>query len=238
MANFFYDLESSNREQAVTSFLELSQLTRSFPKLKSEALPGNLTLEELEQCQANCLVPIWFNRQNASKVLRQIVLQSGDDLKDYSDGKLIYVISLAFAAKDQIQDRCLPELGRRSSTIVREWLPVILAYREIAASRPGAYVEKLQKKLNELAGTRRAAALYLLGRSWSILDEKHDDGILTLLQVPAEFEQTMPHLSAAALFEAAKMAQRAGQQTESDLLTEELRTSYPNSYHARLLQSK
>ena len=238
LVTLYYHLESANREQAVIPFFELSQLVNSFPQLQSEKTPANLTFEEIKQCQASHLVPIWFDQQNASQVLQQIISPNGDELRDFSDGKLIYTTSLALAAKVPARAHCLSELSKRSSTIVQEWLPLILAYREILDSESGQYVDELRNNLGELTDTRRAAALFLLGSNSNALDKRHDDGILILLRVPAEFGQTMPHLSAASLFGAAELARRAGKKTESNLFTKELRNSYPNSYHARLLQPK
>ena len=237
LATFCHAHGESKRQQAMIPLFEMARLIKSFPVLKSEKLPKGLTVGEIEQCLTSMLVPIWFDQQNASSTLAQTRTRFETLLEDWSDGELIYLASLGIAAKDEFGMNCLAELGNRSSTIVKSWRPILLAYQESYETRPGQHIDALKRKAENWNGPQRAVAQYLLGRASGTFDKRFDAGILQLLFIPANYGEQLPHLSAASLFEAAELAQQAGNVAEAELLKSELRNSYPYSQHAKRLPS-
>jgi hypothetical protein len=62
--------------------------------------------------------------------------------------------------------------------------------------------------------------------------------MLSLLKVPAIYDERYPTLSAAAIFQASKVAEKRGRPAESQKLTEELLSRYIRTYHGRLARKR
>lgn len=240
LSKFCHRWSTAQREQAAVELIGLSRLVAAFAQeLKSAAIPTSLTMAELEQCNAVMLVPVWFDQDQARLAVEQIQSQFGNDLSSWPDGQLIYITSLGIAAGSAWVNDGLSELGGRSSAMTNSWLPLLLAYAEIANGQPDRAISKLQNEVKKKStGAQRAVAQYLLGMATASLNRSTDNAMLQLLYVPAVHGQQMPHLSAAALFEASQLAQRAGHVAESEALQAELKIRYPRSYHAKLLPNK
>ena len=236
LASFCGNLHSGRREQSVQSFVKACHIYRQFPAIKNEQLPQGMTTGELEGFFTAKLLPVWFDTSAASQSFDKLI-QNSSAQTPLVDGELIYLTTLAIAAqKPKVQD-LLSQLKNRSSTIVKRWRPIIEAQHEIQQDSPGEALKKLQSQFKRFSGPHRGVANFVVGLASSKQEKGNqaDRASLELLHIPATFGGQQPHLSAAALYEAARISDDAGLQSEVQVLHTELKTRFPNTHHARLL---
>ena len=240
LASYRGHLELGARERAVLPFLFAAQLqkTVTLPDFVGKA---RLTDAELEQSLAEQLVPVWFDVAAANQSLEQLngLLESDKPggLQPAA-GVAVYRSTLAIAGgQEQLAARLIDE-------IESEWRPLVLSYYQL---RFADTVDGLRTDSPTSPTERSDAAVVMAGylsgshalRQFSAVDELSDAdradlsrAMLELLTIPARYGERYPQLSAAALFQTAKAAEKLGQARDFRILMDELRFRYPDSYHA------
>lgn len=229
-----------DRAGALWNFLQAAELQpQCSPAIQKIVANGKLKDSEIANYFSNEILPIWFDLDRAKDISDRLNkhLLSDSQMKS---GPIVYLASmqLALGQRDRA-DALIRQLDGR-----KELAPWQMILRSRLAWLSGDSM-KSQTILNQNAagmspGASAVADYYrgthvLTSREPSqpgdATDIERSAAMLTLIRVPANFGGVYPHLSAAALFQAAEIAKVRGLEKESKILTAELTRRYPRTFH-------
>ena len=121
-----------------------------------------------------------------------------------------------------------------------DWQPVLIAQSALLNGNPEQATSVLDKMPSNITPAQRVIALYY--RGLAIRDLEKNDPVhsteqwkLTLLQIPAQYQDLFPELAAAAVYQVWQGSQDAA--TEYASLTTELTGRFSQTWHGRHYQS-
>jgi len=238
-ATMWSRLAAGRREAAVLPYVRCFELLRSHAAT-SASLPGSRRLQADPATGLSAeLIPVWFDAAAAKAVLPELQAAIRNMAAPRPEGMSVYYASLALAGGEAAEaDRVIRTLQSNQLELL-VWREVLAAQQEMAASSPGAGIEKLRSKLDALPGSCRSAALYWVG----LADSQQADadrckgGILRLLTLPAEYGDEQPELAAAGLYHAASALAKLKDDRGAAAVRGELAGRYGATQHARKLRA-
>ncbi len=160
---------------------------------------------------------------------------------------LTYTLTLAIASGHSDLANDLRNQIDKSPDIrksVGDWLGFLSAYQQYQFLPSDDSVALVPERLNANRQVQ-VAFHYLRGMSMTRkltelgvdeLSSEHrtmlSNAMIELLTIPALYENQYPELSAAALFQSARLAERLGRTRDVRILTNELVSRFPKTYHA------
>jgi hypothetical protein len=242
LAACFHDqLARGNREAAAVPLIRLLHIRQSAGDLS--ALDADLGLQFAGDGTCLNLLPVWFDGAAAAAALQVLKNQkntsSGNRSQDSADAAelslaaRVYWQSLAVAGS--AEDATPGEAGLTDS-----WRALLAAQSALFNGKPQQLLQTLGNPGRFTTAPQRAIALYYRGLALRDLpvegsEISTDDWKLTLLQIPAEFEDQFPELAAAAIWQVLDGSDP--QLAELDSLRNELAGRFSNTWHGRRYQS-
>jgi hypothetical protein len=239
-ATMWSRIAGGRREAAVEPFLRCYELLRSRAALSSN-LPGpkRLNVDEATALTSE-LPPVWFDPQAAKAALPNVENAIRAMANPRPAGVYLYYATLAVTAGDNAEaERMLPLL-ETSTTATTGWADLIRAQQDLADSKSAAATGSLRQQLTSLSEPCRLAAHYLVGLADARSDDKTrcQEGLLTLLTLPAAHGDTQPELAAAALYQAATGLDKLKDGAGAAALRNELTTHYAGTRFEQLARGK
>jgi hypothetical protein len=188
-AQLQYELQQSRREWAVVPLMDLYRLRAGRPELSAADEAAGLRFDEEGICEN--LLPVWFDYDAAQQAFKAL-----DNEADAGPAAEAYRITLAIAARNSEAAE-----GRRASP----WEPLYFAQSALLAEKPAEAADRLDPSTHADSAARHAIALYYYGIARRDLatasGAKADRAwMLSLLEVPANYEDRFPELAAAAIY--------------------------------------
>ncbi len=234
LATFYSRLQQGNRTGAVAPFLEACRIRREANWTTGIAADIDLTSEEVQTLFTTGLLPIWFDEAEGLAVKSS--LQSLPLEETTLPGPLIYGAAALIVSGPLDQAiQVLSKLARSTEPTVRQWLPVLQVQLEIKRGINGPATAAMRESDHELSGPLRATSSYLLARQMSKIQDDYDAVVLDLLQIPANWGDSLKELSAAALYHAALLAGQAGRADEAAIYRSELSNHFKKTHHGKLV---
>lgn len=237
-------LAQGEREAALEPWLLAYEVLRSRAAKVSD-LPGSRRPEmDSGAALLGELSPLWFDAEAARDALPKAEKALGTFAEPIPSGAKLYLASLALAAGDlpRAEPYLAAEVPPQSAS---EHLRTILhAQREVLQNKPQEAHDRLRRLLAEIEsqlGTDQAKArldyrplaLYWLGRAQQAAAQgaAQEEGLLTMMQIPALYGEQAPEVAAAALFTVAEAY--AADAPLAAKLRAALRDQFPGTWHAR-----
>lgn len=229
-ASFHDFLSQGMREAAAVPLINILAMRTAAPDLKS--LDRELGLRFKKDVCLN-LLPIWFDDSAAKLAWQNLQSASGLNAANLKQENP-YLLSLQILNEPQTTDL--------TSKVKKEtgWGPILVAQSAWLNSNPGSALESLQNSSPNLDAAQRALALYYRGLAMRDLNMKSPSDAtapwkLILLQIPAQYENQFPELSAAAIYQVLAGSRDMPEEFES--LQQELTNRFPTTWHGRHYQS-
>ena len=237
-------LARGNPAKATVAFLFASS-TQADADQELVASLGDIALNkrELKHRLSDEILPVWFVPDKSESYVRQIEL-----LEDGRPGSLIYLASLLIEnEKYQPAERIIRKLGNAGEAEIRSWSSLLIARIE-QKRKNTARAEQILDELIQSPHPCRTVAMYHRGEGVlskypeaggdNQVDLERSKAMLTLLQIPASFADLHPSISAAAIFQSARIAKLRGRVKDEQKLINELLKRHPQSYHGRLASNQ
>ncbi len=229
-ASFHDFLAQGNREAAAVPLVKLLAMRMEQPNLErldreiGLRFEGNICLD---------LLPIWFDETAAKKAWNNLELATELKPNDTQQASP-YLLSLQLLGDH-------PANGLEGEAEkVTDWKPILVAQSALLNSNPRSALDSLENSSLNLDATQRAMALYYRGLAMRDLQMNSPSNAtaswkLTLLQIPAQYQNQFPELSAAAIYQVLAGSREIPQEFES--LQQELTGRYQKTWHGRRYQS-
>ena len=244
-------LHDGHAELSLAPFLQAAKLQQL---LSESALSivgaAQLPKRDCQRMFSSEITPIWFDRTKLENVSKEVelLLDSFTRLNSIPPGVRVYLASLKLV-QDSENDQGLKQaadllrsLGDDLDPELDAWKALLEATLKQKLGSPASAQQVFDKRSKALGGATRAAAFYLYGSNATRLADFTDLDLakasLSLLKVPAIYGDQFPHLSSAAIYQAASVANLRGRKDESQKLINELLRRYPRTYHGRLVLNK
>lgn len=218
-------LYQKQREAALVPLLEILRLRNPTPPYMEIEELASLHFSEDGICHE--LLPVWFHSDVAAEQLAQI-RQSVNFLETSSGATAqVYLNTLAISAGES-------KLPFESTAIDDPWRLLYSAQSALLAGNHEQVVSQLDANLFSESAERHAIALYYLGMAQSRLPTPSIDSgpvvrnpawMLTLLKIPALYEDRFTELSAAAISAVVNHSDSANQE-DYETLRKELAGRY------------
>ena len=237
-------LNDGRRVEALVPFVRASILQ---PKIGddvrlfvgSAAIPS----QDAENLFSRELVPIWFDHSGLTSLSTQLAESGTSTELAQSIGLRLYLASIQIElgrpdeGLQSIQTLDFPE-----SSEFNAWRSILDARRHQTLNKPRKALSILDSEIKKMSGSARLAALFLQGTNLADIpnatDSENAKSLLTLIRIPALYGDEQPALAAAAIFQAAEIAELRKRDSDSQKLRDELLRRYPRTYHGRLEQEK
>jgi hypothetical protein len=251
-------LQSGHPESALVAFLQSANLqTQLSAKALEQLGDSKLSDRDCQRMFSSELMPIWFDSVESKAVAAQAQafaekVLNVESASSLPPGIAIYLASLkvelatdengnAQEATDLLRS-LTAELDPKLDSELNAWRSLIDARLKLKQGKFAAAQSTFELGAKTLGGSARPAALYFYGvatlQSPQATDHDLSKAMLSLLKVPAIYDERYPTLSAAAIFQASKVAEKRGRPAESQKLTEELLSRYIRTYHGRLARKR
>ena len=174
------------------------------------------------------LLPIWFDKPAAAQALEEIAKESiGSADGVYRDSLEVFVGNKNVAAN-------------LTPTDSETWGPLLVAQSALLNEKPADALESVGKPTPNMGTAPHALALYYAGLAMRDLDATNPNvntasWKLTLLKVPALYEDDYPELSAAAIYQILNSPSNPSNDYES--LRNELTNRFRDTWYGRKFQS-
>jgi hypothetical protein len=235
-------LHDGDRSEAILPFLQAALLQS---KVDTNTLKivgsGRLPTRDLELGLSGQILPIWFDQSKLEQTVQSLTDWVKHNAKQIasSPGVGIYIASMKIElGKTDEAMQLLRSLDSTSNSALIGWRSVLEARIHQKTKNALNAKTMLEANSKKIIGGARAVALYY--RGINVLDESdigdidRSKAMLTLLRIPAVYGQAYRDLSAAALYQAAKIAELRGRANDAQKLKEELLRRYPGTYHGAL----
>ncbi len=225
-------LYRGDREGAVLPFLRACQLKEDFDFETGLPVSVDLTPAQLSERMHSMVVPIFFDRQRARE---QLNLRAARLALGVRTTGTVYWTALAICAGDKaLIGQLLDELDDLDKTN-SDWVKIFSAQLELV-DKPGNPVQNLgERGWRERLTTGQSAVVdYLLATESGAIGVDADRATLAFLGIAAAHEMADRQLAAAALYQAALIAEKNGHPEEGKILKSELLDKYPQTYHGRM----
>jgi hypothetical protein len=218
-------LSHGRREAAVIPLLQILKLRAANPGFARLDALGSLRLTEFGICED--LLPVWFDREQAEEVI-SMPGASAELRENAGPAARVYLTTLAIAA-NQLQ----PDKNHNPLADDDPWQAIYSAQSALLVENWQQVLDSLPDEADTSAADRHAIALYYRGLAsrgltQSVAANEDRSWMLTLLQIPANYQDRFSELSAAAIF--AVVADPVNQaDSQFDGLRKELATRYRNT---------
>lgn len=232
-------LAQGQRAAAVQPLLKIDSILQS-GDVNSAALATVLSRDDqrpwLDPESGVCtqMLPVWFNADEA-KTQWEFVYNDYLAIQAPSTTATLYVASLATAADHaQVATQLLQKLEQPTPG-QRQWSNLI----RLEVERPEAgSQERMSQLTTDIQGYSRplqVVGYYTLGRARLAMDQDSSiqKGQLELLRIPAVLKDVAEQVSGDAISQVAASLEANDHPREANILWNELKTNYPQSWHAR-----
>jgi hypothetical protein len=186
------------------------------------------------------LIPVWFDREAARRVLPQVGTAIGRMPRPWPLGVRIYYASLALAAGESERARTAIEGTNGDAPLSGSWAAILQAQQELENGESGEALRQLRAQVAEISGTARPVALYWLGRSLVSSQDiaQRRDGMLLLLRIPAVYRETHRELAAASLYHTMQALSEVEDAAGSVAVRNRLLDQYAGTYFAARVEQE
>lgn len=224
-ASFHDRLSQGNREAAAVPLINIIQMREQSPELKK--LDGPLGLRFSDSICLD-LLPIWFDKAAAAQALNEI------PKKTINPASAVYRDSLAIL----VENKTVAANGSESD--LAAWGPLLVAQSALLNGNPGQALELVENPTPIMGTAPHALALYYAGlamRDLYAAEPTEDTATwkLTLLKVPALYQDEYPELSAAAIYQLINSPSNQSNNYKS--LQNELTDRFRDTWYGRKFQS-
>ncbi len=224
---FFDKLSSNRRAAALVPMLTVLQFRSTYPKLAE--LDAQLGLHISDDGFCLDLLPVWFDKQQTESTWRQLEKDEVTKRSDLIAVNKIYLSSLASFTGRQWQTDLTND----------NWQALLSAQSAWFNNKPAEVIERLDNSAANLQPFQQAIAVYYRGLAMRALQQRNtdlaeDQWKLCLLQIPANYPDKFPELSAAAIFHV--LGEPEQRSREYDSLDQVMRSRYADTYYGRRYQ--
>ncbi len=218
-------LNAGKRESAVLPLLGILALRQRNPAMSPLDEKTGLQFTESGICEE--LLPVWFDAVAAAETCKQLPASTPGECA----AAIVYRTTLAIAAGK-------PWTAADVETVDDDWRTVYSAQSALFANNPGQVAVELNPAWHEGDADRHAIVLYysgLAGKELALANTDSDGDrswMLTLLEIPARYEDRFEELAAAAIF-AVVEAPESGGEAGFEALRDELGTRYRHTFFGR-----
>ena len=152
-----------------------------------------------------------------------------DQAKEIAAWKLVLEARIMQKNGDHV--RCQSSLESGEPTIIGQARPAALYY--LAMSKIEMHAKDIETETQKSSNQNISLGGGLANRA---LDSDLSKAALLLLRIPALYGDLHPHLSAAAVYQAAEIAKVRGQSNDHEKLRQQLFRRYPRTYHGRIIK--
>lgn len=194
-AQFWSLLHQGNREFAAIPLLRLIQMRQAEPQLQGLDQITGLRFTRFGICEN--LLPVWFDTRAAAEAMTRLQTMLPPPEKDRTPATRVYLNTLAIAAGLSAE--------QTGSPAADTWQSIYSAQRALLDKDDQRVAAVLDPADHRAAPARHAIALYYTGLAGSrrVPDDDQADRsawMLAMLNVPANYENRFPELSAAAIY--------------------------------------
>ncbi len=231
-------LAHGQRAAALQPYLECVEcLRQAQADGRTLDLPGSRQLQvDLKTGFSPELPPVWFDAEAARQALPAVGETISRMVKPRPPATRIYYATMALTAGDT--DKAAQALGGLEG--LPAWKVLVDAQIQISRDEADRAINDLQQQHDLFTGNMRPLALYWLGQAQLANpgSQIQQEGVLSLLRIPALFGQQQPELAAAGLYLAMHEVARQGDIKGSIAIRRELLDHYGQTWHAERLRQE